>query len=113
MTNKKNEKNKNDNKVSVPQPLPFKNIFQKENYVDESQIKWYRKTWVILTLFFTPLFFVGIYLLLTQKHYTALFKSMVIFFFILAIVVTILQMNGIDLMKNMPFYVEPSTNTNN
>ena len=82
----------------------IKNYFQTEDYIDESILPWYRKTWVILTFMFTPVFFIGIYLLMTQKHYTILFKGLVIGLFGAAIIVTILQINGIDPMQKMPFY---------
>lgn len=95
---------KNDNDKNENKGLRMNSLFQTEEYIDLKQIPWYRQTWVILTFLFTPLFPLGIYFLMTQKHYTLFFKCMVLFFFILAIVVTILQMNGIDLMENMPFY---------
>lgn len=114
MTKKDNEK---DSKQLIPKDkqlsndeIKIINIFQTTEYVDTSLIPWYRQTWVILTFLFTPIFFIGIYLLLTQKHYNTLFKCLVIFLFVLAIFVTIMQMNGTDLMKYMPFY-RPLENT--
>lgn len=94
----------NDNNDKNKDKVRMNALFQTEEFVDLKQIPWYRQTWVILTFLFTPLFPLGLYFLITQKHYTVFFKGMVIFFFILAIVVTVLQMNGINIMENMPFY---------
>lgn len=95
-------KNNNDNNEN--KKVRMNALFQTEEYIDLKKIPWYRQTWVILTFLFTPLFPLGIYFIITQKHYTTFFKGMVIFFFLLAFTVTILQMNGIDMMENMPFY---------
>lgn len=86
--------------------MNFYEKYLKNKKIDnkENKKKWYRETWIIFSLCFTPLFFIGFYLLLTDKVINIGAKIMFFTMLFVAIGVTYLQMNGSNFGESLPFY---------